>query len=643
MTMVYDVLFSVLAYLALIVHTVVAPVESSGLATPSPVAINDNRRPAGTLKDGTLTLQLRAGVGSWRPEGPTGPALEIEAFGEAAGPLQAPAPLIRVPEGTEIAVSIRNDLDVDLRVQGFCMRGGEPCTPIQVPPATTREARFKTGPAGSYHYWATTTSMPLAFRAAGDTQLSGALIVDPSSATAEQDRVFVITDWTSLTRDQLRELAASDDPSPTFFRMNPRFTALMNGLSWPSTERLTYRVGETVRWRVINLSSQLHPMHLHGFYFAVDSLGDGIRDTSFDDDHRRRVVTQLLQPGATMTMTWRPERAGNWLFHCHTTLHVSPDRRLATAPAAHADHHGATDLTAGMAGMILGITVVDPKGPAVERSEPLERSPRKLTLFMETKPKHYGTDPAYAFAMSEGTDAPPSDQASVPGPLLVLRRGDPVEITLVNNLPEPTSIHWHGMELESYYDGVHGWSGNGGRVTPLIEPGRTFTVRFTPPRAGTFMYHTHMHDNRQLTSGLYGALLVLEPAERFDPDLDHVIVIGRGGPGMAAPVVMNGARDPKFAWKAGVTHRLRFINITPDDVLAVSFSTAEGAVTWRPITKDGAPVPPLETAPSPARQTMAAGETFDFEYAAATDRQTLWIEAKSQAGRWLVQARVVVR
>ena len=62
-------------------------------------------------------------------------------------------------------------------------------------------------------------------------------------------------------------------------------------------------------------------MHLHGFYFDVDSLGDGSRHVV-----RRRgaaaVVTQLMQPGATMAMTWTPERVGNWLFHCHM-MHTS--------------------------------------------------------------------------------------------------------------------------------------------------------------------------------------------------------------------------------------------------------------------------------------------------------------------------------
>ena len=78
------------------------------------------------------------------------------------------------------------------------------------------------------------------------------------------------------------------------------------------------------------------------------------------------------------------------------------------------------------------------------------------------------------------------------------------------------------MELESYYDGVHNWSGIGLRRAPLIEPGARFVVRFTPPRAGTFIYHTHLHDYRQLSSGLYGPLIVTEPGETLDPDTDHV-------------------------------------------------------------------------------------------------------------------------
>ena len=54
-------------------------------------------------------------------------------------------------------------------------------------------------------------------------------------------------------------------------------------------------------------------------------------------------------------------------------------------------------------------------------------------------------------------------------------------------------------------------------MTPLIQPGERFMVRFAPPRAGTFIYHTHMHDERQLGSGMYGALVVLEAGRAFDP------------------------------------------------------------------------------------------------------------------------------
>ncbi len=77
--------------------------------------------------------------------------------------------------------------------------------------------------------------------------------------------------------------------------------------------------------------------------------------------HKQRVVTELLQPGATMAMTWTPERAGNWLFHCHVMHHVSPDRRLTQSPDPHAGHHQAHDTSAGMAGLILGVTVLGPE------------------------------------------------------------------------------------------------------------------------------------------------------------------------------------------------------------------------------------------------------------------------------------------
>ena len=640
--------FSLLLFSA----TVWFQAAATPLADVTPrVEPNDNRRAGGTLDSGTLKLALRAGKGDWQPEGADGPTLTVEAFGEVGKALTVPAPLIRVVQGTAIAASIRNDLDAALVVHGLCARDETSCPPLEVAPQQTREVRFTSGPAGTYHYWASTIGAPVPFR-----ELAGAFVVDPAAGPVEQDRILVITEWTSLTPGQLGEIFSADVPTEVFVRLNPRLTFVINGLSWPATERFAYDLGQPVRWRVINLSSQAHPMHLHGFYFEVNSLGNGVRDSTFDAAHRRRVVTQLLPSGGTMAMTWIPERAGNWLFHCHIMHHVSLDRRLAAehvqghhAEAAHAAHGSTHDPSMGMAGMVIGVTVRD-RTPAVAPPSG-GASARKLTLAIQPSPGHRKDRPAAGFVLSEGSRPPEPNAAAAPGPAIVLRRDAPVEITLVNRLTEATAIHWHGIELDSYYDGVHGWSGSAGRVTPMIEPGGSFVVRFTPPRAGTFVYHTHLHDYRQLTSGLYGPLIVTDAAQTFDAATDHVIVLGRNGltsevsSVLTDPesVLMNGERAPRLVWKAGVRHRVRLINITPDDIYSVSLQTSEGPLQWIPVAKDGAPVPAAESVAVPAKQTIAVGETYDFEYQAPPGRKTAWLEVRTTGGKWQAQGHVIIK
>ncbi len=601
--------------------------QHEGTGTVEPVAINDNQQAGGQLTDGRLVLHLRAGIGRWRPEGDAGPALDVESFGEDNGPLQVPAPLIRMPEGTEVVVRVRNELDAALRVNGLCAHDGSPCLPLDVPPSASREVRFARGRPGTYHYWASSTGMPLSFRGATDTQMSGAFVVDPAAGNVRPDRVLVSTEWTSLTRAQLRDVAAAADPGVAFLALNPRLTFLINGLSWPATERLSYRRGEDVRWRVLNLNSQSHPMHLHGFYFSVESLGDGVRDEPFLAGREPLVVTQLRTSGRTMMMTWRLERAGNWLFHCHISDHVSPEPRL-TGDAGAAHQHTAHDLSAGMAGMILGVTVTEPDGAASAAPPTADAVVRRVTLAMHAQPNRFGTAPGYGFALVRDADTMPGQTVNMPGPVLVLEQGVPVEITLINHLPEATAIHWHGMELESYFDGVHGWSGAGSRVTPTIEPGQRFTVCFTPPRAGTFIYHTHLHDH-QLASGLYGAMLVTEAGKPMDPETDHVVVIGRHGPQRGAPAVLNGLSTSLLGWKAAVRHRIRIINITPGDIFVASLGKADGPVQWRHVAKDGAAVATGMDTPQPAVQTIAVGETYDFEYDAPPGRAGLWLNVQT--------------
>jgi manganese oxidase len=122
----------------------------------------------------------------------------------------------------------------------------------------------------------------------------------------------------------------------------------------------------------------------------------------------------------------------------------------------------------------------------------------------------------------------------------VLTRGQPVDVVTVNHLSQPMAVHWHGIELESYSDGVPGWSGSGQAPAPSIEPGDSFVARLTLRRAGTFMYHTHIDDLRQLTSGVYGPILVLEPGQRYDPATDHVFVAGWDGPDDPPHIIING-------------------------------------------------------------------------------------------------------
>jgi FtsP/CotA-like multicopper oxidase with cupredoxin domain len=636
------------------------------------VRTHGNTQRAGVLKNGTLTLNLRARRGLWRPEKEAGPALEIEALGETDGPLMAPAPLIRIPEGTQVVASVRNDLDVSMRVHGLCERGGDPCAPIEVPAGAAREVRFKSGRAGTYGYWAETTGLGMAMRFGIDSQLSGAFVVDPVHGAVTDDRIFVITEWTDLTREHLLKAASADDPLTAALMQMKKGTTLMNGLSWPDTERFTFRVGDTVRWRFVNGGGEAHPLHLHGFYFDVDSAGDGERDTQFAEGQKPRVVTHLLPIGGTVALTWTPERPGNWLFHCHIIEHVAPERRLSPGkPASHGAHgaHGTPgghghDTLAGMAGMVLGVTVLERGGTT---SDPLEHpaslSPaRKLTLAMRSEPNRHGTRAAYGFALIDGgatASRTPMDAAAVgasaaaptaapvkvtaPGPTIVLKRDEPVEITLKNELAEPTAVHWHGMELDSYYDGVHEFGGIGQQRTPLINPGESFVVKFTPPRAGTFMYHTHMHDDHQLSTGMYGALLVMAPEETYDPETDHTLVIGVDGIGSRAGVVLNGSKQPQVSWRAGRKNRIRLANITRHDIVSISLRGQSGVVSWRPLAKDGIPVPANQAAPKDAEQLIAVGETYDFEYDAPAGRGDLWIEVRAENGRFWAQGKAIVK
>ncbi|HEY6853388.1 MAG TPA: multicopper oxidase domain-containing protein, partial [Gemmatimonadales bacterium] len=362
-----------------------------------------------------------------------------------------------------------------------------------------------------------------------------------------------------------------------------------------------------VHWRWVNASDRTHPMHLHGFYYRVDAEGDGRVDTSYAVESRRMVVTEALLSGATMAMTWGPERPGNWIFHCHVLFHVAHFESLTPPPG---ESHG--QASERMSGLVLMVHVRPGPGapPPVATAEP-----QRLRLVAQARPGVYGSAPGWGFALQGGAAAPAADSIQIPGPPLVLTRGRPVEITVVNHLPDATAVHWHGIELDSYYDGVPNMSGDAAHVMRSIAPGDSFVVRFTPPRAGTFMYHTHIHDPLQLQSGMYGPILVLEPGARYDPASDHVLLFSDAGPGGdTLPPAFNGRFPPDtMELAAGHAHRLRFIIIPTGGDAEMRLVGDSGLVTWRPLAKDGRDLPENRRTTRAARQYMAVGETYDFE------------------------------
>jgi FtsP/CotA-like multicopper oxidase with cupredoxin domain len=565
------------------------------------VAANDNRAPAGHLQDGVLTLRLELREGRWCPESQEKQHLDVYAFGEAGERPRNPGPFIRVPQGTTIRASLLNALPVAATIHGLHEHPGDDADVITLSPGETRHVEFAAGEPGTYLYWATTSGRKIADRLGKETSLAGAFVVD-GPGTPTPDRTFVLGVWLP---DQ--GLEGGEIP-------------IINGKSWPFSEHLTYATGETVRWRVLDPTFSDHSMHLHGFYFTVDGVGDGERYERFDEAHRRRVVTEHVDPGHVFEMTWIPERVGNWIFHCHMVAHMSPPEILhpktSGPPAEHAAAH-MHDASAGMGGIVIGVTV---RPGTIEATPVAVTSPRTLQLLLADNPAKV---PLYALTVKDPAAPKPQDagpsRPPLMGPPIVLTREQPVEIEVRNETTGPTAIHWHGIELDSYYDGVPGWTGSGEHTTPPVGPGESFVARMRPPRAGTFIYHTHWHDETQLVNGMYGPLIVLEPGQTYDPEHDRTFLVslGRYAP-FGTMLLLNGTPQPfPIALTTGTTYRFRFINITENEVdLRWRMTVDDVPVDWKVVAKDGMDLPPAQVELARADRGLTVGETWDVEYRA---------------------------
>jgi len=578
-------------------------------ASPAGRAVaNDNRAPAGTLANGVLSVALELRPSIWMPNGDSGIAIPIAAFAEAGKPVSIPGPLLRVVAGTELRISVRNLLDVRAVVRGLRDHDGT-VDSLVLAPGEARDVRFTARAIGTHFYFARTTSEATLISHNKDSQLAGAFIVDPPESSPAlndpRDRVFVITAWEDTLRDSL-------------LRYGRRQLFAINGRSWPHTEQLSYSLGDSIHWRVINASQHGHPMHLHGFYFSVLSRGTAIGDTLYDPAARRNAVTELMTFGTTMSLQWVASRSGNWLYHCHFMNHVDTDSRLADSPHAITMSTGHTDVANGMSGLVMAISVRDTV--TTRRAKRPAPPLRRLRLFVTERASPQDAQPQYAFVLQHGTRAPASDSIRLPGSTLVLHQGEPAQITVINHSKHPTAVHWHGMELESYYDGVAGWSGADALTAPIIAPGDSFVARMTPPRAGTFMYHTHADDLLQLTGGLYGALLVLPARSTLNATDRLVILSDSAAPNMVdtPPSLINGSSAPApIALCTGITHRIRFIGIQAVSGRRLRLLDDTTLVQWKLLAKDGQELPSAQQITRTAAARVGAGETMDFAFAPA--------------------------
>jgi FtsP/CotA-like multicopper oxidase with cupredoxin domain len=213
--------------------------------------------------------------------------------------------------------------------------------------------------------------------------------------------------------------------------------------------------------------------------------------------------------------------------------------------------------------------------------------------------------PAPARVPVVGAPHPATDvwayNGGVPGPEIRVRQGERLRIAVENKLPEPTTIHWHGIRLPNAMDGVP-------HLTQKpIAPGETFVYEFDCPDAGTFWYHPHLNSATQLGRGLYGALIVEErnpPAidrevlwvlddwrllrdASISPDFGNLHDLTHAGR-IGNTVTVNGRVLDAFEVFRGERIRLRLINAANARVFALSFEGHRPQI----VALDGQPVEP---------------------------------------------------
>jgi FtsP/CotA-like multicopper oxidase with cupredoxin domain len=136
---------------------------------------------------------------------------------------------------------------------------------------------------------------------------------------------------------------------------------------------------------------------------------------------------------------------------------------------------------------------------------------------------------------------------------------------------------------------------------------------------------------------------VLEPNESYDPARDLTLMVGRAALGGDYVPVLNGKPKPApVTLKAGVSYRLRLINIDMTVPLIFELVSGDTVLQWRALSKDGAALPPALQKMTPARLTLGVGETYDFELRPTPGTEAIFV-VRFDGGPGFLQQRFVTR
>jgi len=207
----------------------------------------------------------------------------------------------------------------------------------------------------------------------------------------------------------------------------------------------------------------------------------------------------------------------------------------------------------------------------------------------------------------------------LPGPLIRVRKGDRLVVHFTNHLPEPTTIHWHGLRVAVKMDGVPGHS------QVEVAPDESFTYDFVVPDEGLYWYHPHVRSAAQVGYGLYGPLLVEDPDEKVGVEDELLLVLSDialtsdgkledadsgGSAGMVFgreghSVLVNGKVRPSLTVRSGVPQRWRIVNAAKSRYFNLD---ADGT----PFTKIGDDAGLQEYPVTSERIVLATGERADL-------------------------------